>query len=253
MTSSPRTLIATPLTSTVIEQPRQAPRSRFEAERAHHGVCRRRVVAPIPGPGRRSAAAACGADDSAGPDRTGDLQRDQVAADPAPSHDRGTHRPVERVPHTAPRHGDGDRAGPATSDPARSPTRRHPGDRAPRADDGIAARQRRPYRGATRAQPRHTGWRAGQQWHGPRGDGDAAVGSRRRPDPVNASSALRRFHRGSVFAVVPPGNTRAAATVRRNGMVGETRKHFGLILRVFRLRSADLDRAGPERPAPTHS
>jgi RimJ/RimL family protein N-acetyltransferase len=46
-----------------------------------------------------------------------------------------------------------------------------------------------------------------------------------------------------IFAVVRPGNTRAAATVRRNGMqwVGETSKYFGLTLQVFRLRSADLD------------
>ncbi|WP_199432997.1 GNAT family N-acetyltransferase [Qaidamihabitans albus] len=47
-----------------------------------------------------------------------------------------------------------------------------------------------------------------------------------------------------LFAVVRPGNTRAAATVRRNGMewVGETDKYFGLTLQVFRLRPADLDR-----------
>ena len=43
----------------------------------------------------------------------------------------------------------------------------------------------------------------------------------------------------------PAGNTRAAATVRRNGMqwVGETGKYFNLALQVFLLRSADLDRA----------
>ncbi|MEU3269754.1 GNAT family N-acetyltransferase [Saccharomonospora sp. NPDC006951] len=48
-----------------------------------------------------------------------------------------------------------------------------------------------------------------------------------------------------IFAVVRPGNTRAAATVRRNGMswVGETGKYFGLTLQVFRLRPADLDQA----------
>jgi RimJ/RimL family protein N-acetyltransferase len=46
-----------------------------------------------------------------------------------------------------------------------------------------------------------------------------------------------------IFAVVRPGNTRAAASVRRNGMhwVGETSKYFGLTLQVFRLRAADLD------------
>ncbi|MDT7613835.1 MAG: hypothetical protein QOF00_1282 [Pseudonocardiales bacterium] len=44
-----------------------------------------------------------------------------------------------------------------------------------------------------------------------------------------------------IFAVVRPGNTRAAATARRNGMewVGETSKYYGLTLQVFRLRPAD--------------
>lgn len=52
---------------------------------------------------------------------------------------------------------------------------------------------------------------------------------------------------GELFAVVRPQNTRAAATVRQNGMhwVGETAKYFGLDLQVFRLRAADLDRAAP--------
>ena len=50
-----------------------------------------------------------------------------------------------------------------------------------------------------------------------------------------------------IFAVVRPENTRAAATVRQNGMhwVGETDKYFGLHLQVFRLRHADLDRTAP--------
>ena len=41
-----------------------------------------------------------------------------------------------------------------------------------------------------------------------------------------------------------PGNSRAAATARRNGMswVGETDKYYGLTLQVYRLRPADLDR-----------
>jgi len=45
-----------------------------------------------------------------------------------------------------------------------------------------------------------------------------------------------------LFAVVRPGNTRAAAVARRNGMewVGETDKYFGLTLQVYRLRPADL-------------
>jgi len=55
-----------------------------------------------------------------------------------------------------------------------------------------------------------------------------------------------------LFAVVRPGNTRAAATVRRNGMhwVGETGKYFGLTLHVFRLRSADLDQAAAHAQLP---
>ena len=48
-----------------------------------------------------------------------------------------------------------------------------------------------------------------------------------------------------LFAVVRPGNTRAAAVARRNGMewVGETDKYFGLTLQVYRFRPADLARA----------
>jgi RimJ/RimL family protein N-acetyltransferase len=55
-----------------------------------------------------------------------------------------------------------------------------------------------------------------------------------------------------IFAVVRPGNTRAAATVRRNGMhwVGETSKYFGLTLQVFRLRPADLNHAAPNAQLP---
>jgi RimJ/RimL family protein N-acetyltransferase len=55
-----------------------------------------------------------------------------------------------------------------------------------------------------------------------------------------------------IFAVVRPGNTRAATTVRRNGMewVGETGKYFGLTLQVFRLRRADFDPAAPPTPPP---
>jgi RimJ/RimL family protein N-acetyltransferase len=46
-----------------------------------------------------------------------------------------------------------------------------------------------------------------------------------------------------IFAVVRPGNKRAAATIRRAGMdwVGETDKYFGLTLQVYRLRAGDLD------------
>ncbi|MCP2253270.1 Protein N-acetyltransferase, RimJ/RimL family [Prauserella aidingensis] len=50
-----------------------------------------------------------------------------------------------------------------------------------------------------------------------------------------------------LYAVVRPDNTRAAASVRRNGMqwVGETDKYFGTPLQVFRLRPADLERTAP--------
>ena len=55
-----------------------------------------------------------------------------------------------------------------------------------------------------------------------------------------------------LFAVVRPENEHTTATVRRNGMhwVGETTKYFGLDLRVFRLRQADLDRAAPTAHRP---
>jgi RimJ/RimL family protein N-acetyltransferase len=55
-----------------------------------------------------------------------------------------------------------------------------------------------------------------------------------------------------IFAVVRPGNARAAATVRHNGMhwVGETTKYFDTDLQVFRLRTADLDRTAPEAHHP---
>ena len=48
-----------------------------------------------------------------------------------------------------------------------------------------------------------------------------------------------------MFAVVRPGNARAAAVARRNGMewVGETDKYFGLTLQVYRLRPDDLARS----------
>jgi RimJ/RimL family protein N-acetyltransferase len=58
-----------------------------------------------------------------------------------------------------------------------------------------------------------------------------------------------------IFAVVRPGNTRAAATVRRNGMewVGETDKYFRLDLQVFRLRRADFDPTAPPTLLPPDS
>lgn len=55
-----------------------------------------------------------------------------------------------------------------------------------------------------------------------------------------------------IFAVVLPGNIRAATTVRRNGMewVGETSKYFGLTMQLYRLRPADHDRAAKQARLP---
>lgn len=55
-----------------------------------------------------------------------------------------------------------------------------------------------------------------------------------------------------IFAVVRPDNTRAATTVRRNGMewVGETSKYFGLTMQLYRLRPADLDLAAKQANLP---
>ena len=66
------------------------------------------------------------------------------------------------------------------------------------------------------------------------------------------SRAGVRPRTGRSFAVVRPGNTRAAATVHRNGMewVGETGKYFGLALQVFRLRRADFDPTAATSPMP---
>ena len=48
-----------------------------------------------------------------------------------------------------------------------------------------------------------------------------------------------------VFAVVRPGNSRAAAVAKRLGMqwVGETDKYYELVLQVYRLRPSDLAEA----------
>lgn len=54
-----------------------------------------------------------------------------------------------------------------------------------------------------------------------------------------------RHDTDELFAVVRPDNTRAATTVRRNGMewVGQTSKYFGQTMQLYRLRPADLDAA----------
>jgi len=59
-----------------------------------------------------------------------------------------------------------------------------------------------------------------------------------------------------LFAVVRPGNTRAAAVAHRDGMewVGETEKYYGLTLQVYRLRPADVAGSLRQRantPAPS--
>ncbi|WP_236790900.1 GNAT family N-acetyltransferase [Amycolatopsis sp. GM8] len=96
----------------------------------------------------------------------------------------------------------------------------------------------------------------------PPGNEDLEIGWQLRPDCWGYGYASEATHVlagwafrhdvDELFAVVRPGNTRAAATVRRNGMqwVGETGKYFGLTLQVFRLRPADLDRAAPEAHLP---
>ncbi|PXY29194.1 GNAT family N-acetyltransferase [Prauserella sp. PE36] len=99
----------------------------------------------------------------------------------------------------------------------------------------------------------------------PPGNEDFEIGWQLRPDYWGQGYASETTHAlarwafshdiDEIFAVVRPGNKRAAATVRRNGMqwVGETGKYFGLTLQVFRLRPADLDQVMsgsllPERP-----
>ena len=91
----------------------------------------------------------------------------------------------------------------------------------------------------------------------PPGNEDLEIGWQLRPDAWGNGYATESTHAlatwaftqdvEEVFAVVRPGNTRAAATVRKNGMhwVGETTKYFGVELQVFRLRTADLDQEAP--------
>ncbi|WP_112262158.1 GNAT family N-acetyltransferase [Lentzea terrae] len=91
----------------------------------------------------------------------------------------------------------------------------------------------------------------------PPGNEDLEIGWQLRPDAwgngyaTETTYALARWafsqNVHEIFAVVRPGNVRAAATVRNNGMhwVGETTKYFGVELQVFRLRTADLDPAAP--------
>jgi RimJ/RimL family protein N-acetyltransferase len=96
----------------------------------------------------------------------------------------------------------------------------------------------------------------------PPGNEDLEIGWQLHPDvwgtdyasEVTHALAERAFGHNvdEVFAVVLPGNTRTAASVRRNGMywVGETSKYFGVRLQVFRLRAADLDRSAPDTHHP---
>jgi RimJ/RimL family protein N-acetyltransferase len=92
----------------------------------------------------------------------------------------------------------------------------------------------------------------------PPGNEDVEIGWQLHPDTWGNGYASETTHAlatwafsqdvHEIFAVVRPGNARAAATVRHNGMhwVGETTKYFGIDLQVFRLRIADLDKAAPE-------
>jgi RimJ/RimL family protein N-acetyltransferase len=91
----------------------------------------------------------------------------------------------------------------------------------------------------------------------PPGNEDLEIGWQLRPDAWGNGYATETTHAlaswafsqdvHEVFAVVRPGNARASATVRNNGMhwVGETTKYFGIELQVFRLRMADLDPTAP--------
>ena len=91
----------------------------------------------------------------------------------------------------------------------------------------------------------------------PPGNEDLEIGWQLRPDAWGNGYATETTHAlaawafsqnvHEIFAVVRPGNVRAAATVRNNGMhwVGETTKYFGVELQVFRLRVADLDLTAP--------
>jgi RimJ/RimL family protein N-acetyltransferase len=92
----------------------------------------------------------------------------------------------------------------------------------------------------------------------PPGNEDLEIGWQLHPDTWGNGYASETTHAlatwafsqdiDEIFAVVRPGNARAAATVRHNGMqwVGETTKYFGTDLQVFRLRMADLNRAAAE-------
>lgn len=96
----------------------------------------------------------------------------------------------------------------------------------------------------------------------PPGNEDLEIGWQLRPDAWGNGYATETTHAlaawafgqdvQEIFAVVRPGNARAAATVRNNGMhwVGETTKYFGVELQVFRLRAADLDLAAPTALGP---
>lgn len=97
----------------------------------------------------------------------------------------------------------------------------------------------------------------------PPGNHDLAIDWQLRPDCWGQGYASESTHAlaewafsqdlDEIFAVVKPENTRAAAAVRRNGMlwVGETSKYYSLPMQVFRLRSADLDRTAPTGYLPT--
>lgn len=96
----------------------------------------------------------------------------------------------------------------------------------------------------------------------PPGNEDLEIGWQLHPDAWGHGYASETTHAlatwafrhdvDEIFAVVRPGNARAAATVRNNGMhwVGETTKYFATDLQVFRLRTADLDKAAPEAHHP---
>lgn len=94
----------------------------------------------------------------------------------------------------------------------------------------------------------------------PPGGEDLEVGWQLAPDAWGqgyATEAGRRVARWAlqypgideVFAVVRPTNSRGAATAARVGMewVGDTEKYYGLQLKVYRLRTADLEHTASGR------
>lgn len=97
----------------------------------------------------------------------------------------------------------------------------------------------------------------------PLADGDIEIGWQLHPDVWGQGFATETtFALGSwafdlganeIFAIVRPGNARAASAVRGNGMewVGQTDKYYGISLDLFRLRRGDLNASAQVNLPPT--